>query len=439
MRTPGLYSVSTKQQRIAELAKQAPQLSFTSISHHMDITWMAEAYHRTRKDGAVGIDGQTAGAYRERLGENLQSLLERAKSGSYKAPPVRRAHIPKGSGNETRPIGIPTFEDKVLQRAVAMLLEPIYEQDFYDCSYGFRPNRSARQATDELWKRAMKAKARWLLEVDIRKFFDMLDHAHLRTFLQRRVRDGVLRRLIDKWLKAGVMEEGTWTKPTTGSPQGGVISPILANVYLHHVLDEWFHETVQQHMTGETFLIRYADDFVIGFTHEEDARRVLEVIPQRFAKFGLTTHPDKTRLIRFHRPRDKNDTRPEPDTFEMLGFTFYWKKSRKGKWVVGQKTASNRLARSIRAISDWCRRHRHRSVREQHAALVAKVRGHYQYYGVTGNRNCLAAFHYWTIHAWRKWLGRRKRDGRIAWDRFQRLLAHHPIPYPRMQPSVANP
>ncbi len=271
MRAPDLSLVSTKQQRIAELARQAPEMSFTSLSHHINFSWMVEAYRRTRKDGAVGIDGQTADAYEMRLEENLRSLLERAKAGTYKAPPVRRVYIPKGKGNETRPIGIPTFEDKILQRAVAMVLESIYEQDFYDCSYGFRPGRSARQATDELWKQSMNAKARWILEVDVRKFFDTLDHTHLRSFLQRRVRDGVLRRLIDKWLKAGVMEGETWTQPTAGSPQGGVISPILANVYLHYVLDEWFNLTVQDYMNGETFLIRYADDFVVGFTNESDA------------------------------------------------------------------------------------------------------------------------------------------------------------------------
>lgn len=439
MRTPDLSSVSTKQQRIAELAKQAPQMSFTTLNHHIDFEWMVEAYQRTRKDGAAGIDGQTAGAYETRLEDNLRSLLERAKAGTYKAPPVRRVHIPKGKGSETRPIGIPTFEDKVLQRAVAMVLEAIYEQDFYDCSYGFRPGRSARQAAEEVWKRAMKAKAKWLLEVDIRKFFDTLDHAHLRTLLQRRVRDGVLRRLIGKWLKAGVMEGGIWTQPAAGSPQGGVISPLLANVYLHYVLDEWFHETVQEHMKGESFLIRYADDFVIGFTHEPDARRVMEVIPKRFAKFGLTTHPDKTRLIRFHRPRNHNDTRPKPDTFDMLGFTFYWKKSRTGQWVVGQKTAANRLARSIRTISDWCRRHRHRSLHEQHATLVRKLLGHYQYYGVRGNSPALALLRDQTVRTWRKWLGRRKRDGRISWGDYMRLLERYPIPAARIKPSTANP
>ncbi len=439
MRAPNLNSVSTKQQRIAELAKQAPQMSFTSLHHHMDYAWMMEAYRRTRKDGALGVDGQTAEAYEERLEENLRSLLDRAKGGTYKAPPVRRVHIPKGKGNETRPIGVPTFEDKILQRAVAMVLEAIYEQDFLDCSYGFRPGRSARQATDALWNRAMKAKAKWLLEVDIRKFFDTLDHAHLRTFLQRRVRDGVLRRLIDKWLKAGVMEDGAWTQPKAGSPQGGVISPILANVYLHYVLDEWFHGTVQQHMIGESFLIRYADDFVIGFTHESDACRVMAVIPKRFAKFGLTVHPDKTRLIRFHRPRNRNDTRPKPDTFDLLGFTFYWKKSRRGQWAVGQKTATDRFARSIRSISDWCRRHRHRPLREQHATLVRKVRGHYQYYGVRGNSASLASFGYRVVHVWRKWLGRRRRDGQISWRDYLRLLERYPIPGARLQPSVANP
>ena len=439
MRALDLSLVSTKQQRIAELAKQAPQMSFTSLNHHIDFPWLAEAYQRTRKDGAVGIDGQTADAYEMGLEGNLRSLLERAKAGTYKAPPVRRVHIPKGKGNETRPIGIPTFEDKVLQRAVAMVLESIYEQDFYDCSYGFRPNRSARQATDELWKQSMNAKARWILEVDVRKFFDTLDHTHLRSFLQRRVRDGVLRRLIDKWLKAGVMEDGTWTQPSAGSPQGGVISPLLANVYLHYVLDEWFHETVQDYMNGETFLIRYADDFVIGFTNESDARRIMEVLPKRFAKFGLTIHPDKTRLIRFHRPRNNNDSRPKPDSFDLLGFTFHWKKSRKGQWVVGQTTAPDRLARSVRAISDWCRRHRHLPVRDQHAALVRKVRGHCQYYGVRGNSNSLEAFKHWTVRAWHKWLGRRKRDGGIPWSEFARLLERYPIRRPRMLPSVANP
>ena len=208
----------------------------------------------------------------------------------------------QGTGDETRPIGIPTFEDKILQRAVVMVLEAVYEQDFLDCSYGFRPGRSAHQALATLWQRTMKTGGGWMVEVDIRKFFDTLDHAHLRELLRRRVRDGVLLRLIDKWLKAGVLEDGTLTVPAKGSPQGGVISPLLANVYLHYVLDLWFEQEVQPRLKGRAFLIRYADDFVIGFTNEEDARRVLEVLPKRFARYGLTVHPDKTRLVPFRSP-----------------------------------------------------------------------------------------------------------------------------------------
>jgi len=263
-KTPNFESVSTRRQRIAELAKQAPQMAFTSLNHHLDLDWLREAFHRTRKDGAPGVDGQTWAGYAENLEANLQSLLDRAKSGTYRAPPVRRVHIPKGTGKETRPIGIPTLEDKVLQRAVMMILEAIYEQDFSDGSYGFRPGRSAHQALESLWTQIMKSHGGWILEVDIRKFFDSLDHGHLREFLQRRVRDGVLLRLIGKWLNAGVLEDGHVTYPEAGSPQGGVISPILANVFLHYVLDEWFAGEVQPRLQGRAFLIRYADDCAPG-------------------------------------------------------------------------------------------------------------------------------------------------------------------------------
>ncbi len=282
--TPNSESVSTRQQRIAMLAKQSPQMAFTALNHYLDLDWLREAFHRTRKDGAVGVDGQTWAEYAENLEENLQSLLDRAKSGTYRAPPVRRVHIPKGTGGETRPdqpaVGarIPTLEDKVLQRAVVMVLEAIYEQDFYDGSYGFRPGRSAHQALESLWTQTMKTGGGWILEVDIRKFFDTLDHGHLRAFLKRRVRDGVLLRLIGKWpgtdaqrWSAGVLEDGCLTYPEAGSPQGGVVSPILANVFLHYALDEWFAREVQPRLRGRVFLIRYADDFVIGFTHEDDA------------------------------------------------------------------------------------------------------------------------------------------------------------------------
>jgi group II intron reverse transcriptase/maturase len=436
-------SVSTKQQRIAELAGRSPEMGFTSLAYLMDIDWLREAFHRTRKDGAPGVDGRTWAEYAENLEENLQSLLDRAKSGAYRAPPVRRVHIPKaGSPTETRPIGIPTLEDKVLQRAVVMLLEPIYEHDFYPGSYGFRRGRSAHQAVEDLRARTMASGGGWILEVDIRKFFDTLDHTQLRTFLQKRVRDGVLRRLIDKWLQAGVMEEGHLWYPDAGSPQGGVVSPLLANVFLHYVLDEWFAQDVQPRLRGPAHLIRYADDFVILFEHEEDARRVDEVLPKRFARFGLALHPDKTRLIPFHRPphgasrgQQKDDG---PGTFDLLGFTHYWGRTRRGGWAVKRKTASKRLSRAVRSIAVWCRKYRHRPVAEQHAKLCQKVRGHYAYYGITGNARALANFHGAVQRTWRMWLDRRNNRRDMTWVRFQRLLARYPLPPPRIVHSYVT-
>ena len=435
--------VSTKQQRIAELAKRSPQMGFTSLAYLMDIEWLHEAFYRTRKDGAPGVDGQTWTEYARDLETNLQSLLDRAKSGTYRAPPVRRVHIPKaGSPNETRPIGIPTLEDKVLQRAVVMLLEPIYEQDFDPGSYGFRPRRSAHGALEDLWKRTMDSRGGWLLEVDIRKFFDTLDHAHLREFLQLRVRDGVLKRLIGKWLKAGVMEDGSLSYPAAGSPQGGVISPLLANVFLHYVLDTWFRRDVQPRLRGRAHLIRYADDLVILFRHEDDARRVQEVLPKRFGKYGLTLHPEKTRLVPFCRPTYAAGTRvprvDRPGTFDFLGFTHYWGRTRRGGWAVMRQTSSKRLSRAVRSIAQWCRNHRHCPISEQHAILSQKVRGHYAYYGITGNMRMLARFLYAVHRAWRKWLDRRNRQREMSWDRFNRLLERYRLPPPRIVHSYVK-
>jgi RNA-directed DNA polymerase len=437
-------NVLPKQQRIAELARRSPQMVFTSLAYLMDIDWLEAAFHRTRKDGAPGVDGQTWHEYEKNLKENLQSLLNRAKSGTYRAPPVRRVHIPKGgSSTETRPIGIPTLEDKVLQRAVVMLLEPIYEQDFDPGSYGFRPHRSAHAALEDLRKQTMASHGGWVLEVDIRKFFDTLDHAHLRQFLQLRVRDGVLLRLIGKWLNAGVMESGNISYPDAGSPQGGVISPLLANVYLHYVLDTWFRQEVQPRLQGSAHLIRYADDFVILFAHEDDARRVMEVLPKRFGKYGLTLHPDKTRLIPFRRPPykaagGKGDGNDHPGTFDLLGFTHYWGRALTGGWVVKRKTVSKRLGRAVRSIAQWCRNNRHRPVCEQHYTLSQKVRGHYAYYGITCNMRMLREFLYAVHRAWRHWLSRRNRQRQMNWECFQRLLQRYPLPPPRIVHSYVK-
>jgi RNA-directed DNA polymerase len=297
--TPSPDPISTRRQRIAELARQSPQAAFTTLAHHIDIDWLLEAYRRTRKDGAVGVDGQTAEDYAVDLEGNLRSLLDRAKSGRYQAPPVRRVHIPKGTGPETRPIGIPTFEDKILQRAVAMILESVYEQDFLACSYGFRPGRSGHQALETLRDRLMELRGGFVIEIDIRKFFDTMDHRHLHAILRQRVRDGVLLRLIGKWLKAGVLEDGCLTHPESGSPQGGVVSPILSNAYLHEVLDTWFEQMVKPRLKGRAHLIRYADDAVLVFESEGDARRVLDVLPKRFGKYGvpIAVRREKARIF----------------------------------------------------------------------------------------------------------------------------------------------
>jgi len=426
-------NVSTKQERIAALAKQSPQMAFTSLAHLMDIDWLKEAYRRTRKDGAAGVDGVTAEEYEQDLEGNLQSLLDRAKSGTYRAPPVRRVHIPKGgSSTETRPLGIPTLEDKILQRAIVMLLEPVYEQDFLDCSYGFRPGRSAHDALKSFRDQTMNSQPRggWVYEVDIRKFFDNLDHGHLRQFLRLRVRDGVLLRLIDKWLKAGVMEDGSVSYPESGSPQGGVISPMLSNVFLHYVLDHWFEHEVKPRLRRGAYLIRYADDLVIGFRDDRDAQRVMDVVPKRFGKYGLTVHPTKTKLVPFRPPSStgrKDAPAGRPGTFDLLGFTHYWAQSQRGYWVVKQKTASDRFSRAVRSIDSWCRDHRHWSLREQQQKLNEKLRGHYAYYGVTGNSAALSRFRTEVAHRWRRWLARRNRERSMAWSVFQRLLQRYPL------------
>jgi group II intron reverse transcriptase/maturase len=409
-----------------------PGVPLTTLAHHIDVDWLREAYRRTRKDGARGVDGRGAAEFAEHLEDNFRSLLDRAKSGTYRAPPVRRVHIPKGDGSQTRPIGIPTFEDKVLQRAVAMLLEAVYEEEFHDFSYGFRPRRSAHDACLVLQNESVKMAGGWVLEVDIKGFFDTLDHAHLREILGQRVRDGAILRLIGKWLNAGVMEGAMLSHPESGTPQGGVISPLLANIYLHEVLDEWFVRKVRPLLQGRAVLVRYADDFVFVFAQKMDAERVLKVLPKRFGKYGLTLHPDKTRLVPFRRPDRDDGGSDGPGTFDLLGFTHYWGMSRKGNWVVKKRTAKDRFSRTLRRIREWCRKHRHLDVEAQHRALSQKLRGHYAYYGVTGNNRPLSRIWYETTKTWRKWLCRRSQKGFLTWSKMLRLLERYPLPPPRI-------
>ena len=432
-------SVQTKQERIAELARNHPERAIYTLHHHIDYEWVRYAYECTRKDGATGVDGQTAAEYAANLEQNLLSLIDRIKAGRYYAPAVRRHYIPKRDGGE-RGLGIGCFEDKVAQRAIVMLLEPIYEQVFLDCSYGFRPRRNAHQALREVWLAVMKRGGRWILDVDIRKFFDTLVPAQLRAFLDRRVTDGVVRRMIDKWLKAGVLEEGQIYYPHAGTPQGGVISPLLANVYLHYVLDEWFAAEVQPRLQGASTLVRFADDFVMLFRHRDDAQRVLEVLSQRLGRYGLQLHPDKTRLVdlRAERTPQHGDGEGQPNTFVFLGFVHVWGKSRWGKWTVRQLTAKDRFASTVAAIDDQCRRMRHESLREQHRRLCLKLKGHMAYFGITGNYRRLQRLVCEAQRSWRKWLSRRSSDRRVSWDAFKRLLARLPLPAPKIYRSYVG-
>jgi group II intron reverse transcriptase/maturase len=397
---------------------------------------MREAHQHTRKDAAAGIDKVTAEQYAENLDENLKNLLERAKSGSYIAPPVRRVHIPKADGKTTRPIGIPTFEDKVLQRAVAMILQAVYEQEFLDCSYGFRPERCAQQAIDKLQAELMQMKGGWVYEVDIKSFFDNVGRSLLMDMIRHRVVDGVLLRLIAKWLHAGVMEDGQLSYPELGTPQGGVVSPILANIFLHEVMDVWFAKDIRPRLRGPATMVRYADDIVVAFEREDDARRVMAVLPKRMSRYGLTLHPDKTRLVAFKRPEYRSkQVKPEPSkpgTFDLLGFTLYWGLTRKGRWTIKLKTANDRFRRAIKRVAMWIKQHRHDNIRAQWQGLSQKLRGHYEYYGMTFNSKALECYWEATKRIWHKWLNRRSQRKAMPWDRMQKLLERYPLPRPRI-------
>jgi len=415
-----------------------------SLAHYIDVEFLHEAFRRTRKDGAPGVDGQTGKEYEERLEENLQSLLDRFKSGTYQAPPVRRTFVPKDDGRQ-RPIGIPTFEDKILQRAVTMVLEAVYEQDFLPCSHGYRPGRSAHTALCELRQELMEMGGGWVLEVDIKAFFDSLSHSRLRTILDQRVRDGVLRRTIDKWLAAGVMEGTQLSHPDAGTPQGGVVSPMLANVYLHDALDKWFERDARPRLRGRARMVRFADDLVMVFTNEKDAHRVLDVLPKRLGKYGLTLHPTKTRLLYFRPPSAGGDQTRDTgkQSFDFLGFTHHWARSRRGLWVVMRKTAGSRFGRALKRASEWLRSVRHQPLAQQHEQLVRKLRGHNNYYGLPGNFEALSRFRYEVGRLWRKWLDRRSDNACMTWERFNRLLKRYPLPSHlvryRLVPRAANP
>lgn len=425
-------TVSTKLQWIAEQSARYPKKVIISLVHLMNVDLLREAYCKTRKDGAVGVDGVTAREYAENLEANLVNLHARLRARKYKAPPVKRGWIDKDDGSQ-RPLGIPAFEDKIVQRAVTMLLSAVYDQEFYDFSYGFRPGRSPHQALKALREMCRKYNVKWIVDADVSGFFDNLDHGLLRDIIKRRVNDGGLLRLIGKWLKAGVLEGEQLYHPVKGTPQGGVVSPILANIFLHHVLDEWFVKEIRPRLKGRCFLIRFADDFVVGCELEEDARRLMAVLPKRFGRFKLAIHPEKSRLVEFRNPDIRQGLRSDSGSFDFLGFTHYWAKSRRGYWVIKRKTARKRVRRAMKLLWRWCQYNRHMAISEQHRILCSKLRGHYYYYGIRCNMRMLEQVYHLVRRAWRRWLGRRHRSGYISVEKFKSTIGKtYPLPRPRI-------
>jgi group II intron reverse transcriptase/maturase len=425
-------TMTPKLLEVRERAKRSPQMRFLSLAHLIDEEALERAYGRIRKDAAVGVDGVTKEQYGQELKSNVASLHGRMKTMRYRHQPLRRVHIPKGKGT-TRPIGISSVEDKMVQGAIREVLEAVYEPIFYEGSYGFRPGRSAHDALRSLNQVLVRGEVNWILEADISSFFDSIDRKMLMEMLRERVADTSLLRLVGKCLHVGILDGDEYSEPDEGTAQGSSLSPLLGNVYLHHVLDQWFERDVLPRMQGKAHLVRYADDFVIGFEREDDAKRVMSVLGQRFERYGLHLHPDKTHLLPFRRPTQGSGKGKGPATFDLLGFTLYWRRTAAGRWMPTLKTRKARLRRAITAVADWCRSHRHESVKEQHAALTRRIEGHFNYFGVNGNLRSLEVFRRQVVRAWRKWLSRRGQPKPLSWARFKDLLRHLPLPRPRIR------
>jgi group II intron reverse transcriptase/maturase len=419
--------------RVTEAARRNPG-RLLSLAHHIDVDALRRAYYRVRKNAAVGVDGVTKEKYGENLEENLRDLHQRLKAMRYRHQPIRRVLIDK-EGGKKRPIGISAIEDKLVQDSLRELLEAIYEQDFLDCSYGFRPGRSAHDALRDLNGAVHRDEVNVILEADIVSFFDRIDRKKLKELLERRLADKSLMRLIGKCLHVGVLEGGVETTPETGTVQGSTLSPLLANVYLHYALDLWFEIEIKPQLKGKALLVRYCDDFVMGFELQEDAQRVNRLLGQRLAEYGLELHPEKTRVVDFRRPPQRQDGKG-PGAFDFLGFTHYWIRSRRGNWHMVVKTRSTRLKRTIQSIYDWCRRHRHESIPAQHSALMRKLTGHFNYFAVRGNAPSIGSVAFWARRAWYKWLRRRSQRTRLTWYRFHDLLRDFPLSAPLVSKSL---
>jgi RNA-directed DNA polymerase len=411
-----MSKMSTGELQIAERARKHKGEALHSLHHFIDDALLEESYKQLNKNSSAGVDGENWYEFGILAKERIPELLSKFKAGEYRAPRIRRVYIPKGDGGQ-RPLGINTIEDKVLQGGVRKVLEPIYEGDFKDFSYGFRPGRSAHQAIGYMFKEVMNKGIRYIIDADLKNYFGSISHGLLREFIACRVKDGVIRKMIDKWLKAGILENGQIIYPKEGTPQGGIVSPLLSNIYLHYVLDEWFSEQIQPMLKGESFIARYADDFILGFASKQDAMRVMEVLPKRFGKYQLTLHPDKTKLIDLECETGKGER-----SFDFLGFTHYKGLSRKGKPVLKRKTSSKKLTKAITQTEDWIKQNRHRRLKELITELNAKLRGHYSYYGITFNHKGIDSYYEQIKRRLHKWLNRRGGRRKWNWERFNILI-----------------
>jgi len=431
----------TKLALISRRACEDPAFQFTSLAHLLNAEFLRGCYRSLGKEKACGIDGRSWREYGEDLGENLINLVERLKAKKYKPLPAKRVYIPKND-KETRPLGLPAIEDKIVQKGIARILEAIYEADFMDCSYGFRPKRSCHQALKAVNDTVMSKPVSYIIEADIKGFFDHVSHDWMMKFLQVRIRDSSLLLLIRRFLKAGYMESGKLVRTDEGTPQGGNLSPMLANIFLHYVLDLWFVKRVQPRVRGKCYLVRYADDFVCMVQYRQSAREIEMMLRERFAKFGLSLHPEKTRTISFGRFERQNSCRQgrKSNTFDFLGFTHYCGLSRKGTFLLGRKTSVRKFRKACKAMNNWLRRIRSvMRIKDWWPLLAAKLRGHYNYYGVNGNSRMIANFGYVTIRALIKWLNRRSQRRSFTWKQLNDYLAHYPLPRPRIVHNLYKP